>query len=535
MKALSFKQLYDASPNLVVFTDLDGKIIYVNPQYKLIESPHTSEYIGRPFTEILSHGANPSYSSSSFEQDLKNIQSGMSTTKEISHFHNDGVLHTYLSTLFPCINDSGQIVALGCSGVDITILKEKGEERERGLERELEKTRMDLSLAHNIAGIGSWEWHFKDQKLKWSEEIFDLFEISPNEIDVSTESFLRLVHPDDRTVVEYKLNILLEQMEFESFEYRIQLPDGSTRDMRVYPKLEHDDNGDPFRLYGFVLDITEKKYNINEKFKLEKRMQQSQKLESIGYLTGRITHELNNMLACILGYADLSQHALKHDQTEKLENYINEIDTAGKKARDFVKKMLVFSHSQIDTGKGKPEPISVTRSVIDIVKTLKSTLPSNVDLSLQLEEDLPNIVMDSTALSQAITNLYANAIDALKDRSNGRINISLDLFDNSENTCSSCHKYFRGTYLKLSIKDNGSGIKPGTKNIIFDPFFTTKEFGSGDGLGLSEVHSIIHRQGGHLFMESENGYDTTFNLLFTVADSEPEVSHIYSKTSGATL
>lgn len=491
------------SPNLISFTDLNGKIVYVNKKYEQIEGPNIENYQGKYFTDIFPTQHRSIY----WERDLAAIKSGGHTTRETRYQHKDGAIHTYLATQFPLLDNDNRIIALGSSAVDITIYKDS--------QKKLEKISTDLSLAQNVAGIGSWQWNLQNQKVYWSNETYDLLGLAPKNSDISMEFFLNLVHPDDRSIVQYKLNAVLEKFELDNFEYRILNQDGSYRHLRKFPRLEYDQTGKPLRLFGLVHDITQQKLDAAEKLNLEKRIQQYQKTESIGRLTRGITHEFNNILTCILGYTGLSQHAIKHGKLEKLENYINEIDIAGKNARDLVKQLLIFSHSST----GKPELLSLQQTVLDSIKMLDITLPSNINIKVSLKEALPKILMDATQLSQVIVNLCVNAIDALMS-TGGQMDIALNYSNKNENTCSSCQKFFHGAYLKLSIQDNGVGIQAGVLSKIFDPFFSTKEHGRGIGMGLSVVHGIIHRYEGHIVVESEYKFGSTFHVFFPIIEAE---------------
>jgi len=497
-----FNQLYDLSPNLVAFTDLSSTIIYVNKKYAQLEGPDLVNYLGNSFSTLFPH----QHCSSYWEKDIFAIKAGNSTTREISYRHIDGKIHTYLSTQAPLLGKNNKIIALGSNGVDITHYKNS--------QKKLEKAQLDLSLAQNVAGIGSWEWNLHNQEVFCSNETYDLLGISAENNNISTETFLNLIHPDDRAIVQYKLTAAIEKLELDNFEYRMLNQDRSYRHFQIFPRLEYDHRGKATRLFGLVHDITQQKMNTAEKLDIEKRVQQCQKIEALGKLTSGIAHEFNNVLTCILGYTDLSQRVLNNVKNEKLHRYINEIDIAGKNARDLVKQLLIFSHSST----GKPEPLSVKHIITDTLKVLAPILPTNITINLQLANQLPNILMDSAQLSQVIVNLCINARDTL--RNGGQIDIFLNQYHSNHITCSSCQKLFHGSYIKLSIKDNGTGIQPGIISKIFDPYFSTKELGRGQGMGLSLTHGILHRYDGHIVVESEQNFGSTFHLFFPIITAE---------------
>lgn len=264
-----------------------------------------------------------------------------------------------------------------------------------------------------------------------------------------------------------------------------------------------------------------------ERHELNRQLQQAQKMEAIGQLTGGIAHDFNNILASILGFTSLALQRFVRDDQPELQDYLSEVLHAGERARDLVSQMLAFSR----TGSSNVHQLQLAPMVKEVTKMLKATLPSSIQLSSQIDADVPTVMMDPVQLQQVLMNMCINARDAIGDK--GRIDIRVrrmhivkhDLHDSQTDAssvvlrdiCDACHHDIEeGDYTELSVRDSGSGISDETLKRIFEPFFTTKDVNKGTGMGLSMVHGIIHQHEGHILVDTEIGIGTTFRLLFPV-------------------
>lgn len=264
-----------------------------------------------------------------------------------------------------------------------------------------------------------------------------------------------------------------------------------------------------------IVDLTEQRRVEEEKEAIQKQLRQAQKMESIGHLTGGIAHDFNNILASIQGYTELALDM--YEEEGKLNQYLNEVAKASERARVLIAQMLAFSRG----GSVDPKPLELTPLINETIMMLRSTLPSSIELRENLPNDLPSVMVDAIQFHQIIMNMCINARDAISDE-NGIIEISLQKVETHDMTCSSCHKPINGGYMKITIRDNGTGMDSQTINSIFDPFYTTKPVDKGTGMGLSVVHGIIHDHNGHLHVTSEPGKGTEFALFFPVHHGDVE-------------
>lgn len=254
-------------------------------------------------------------------------------------------------------------------------------------------------------------------------------------------------------------------------------------------------------------DITERRNKEREQSLLEKQLLQAQKMELIGHLTGGIAHDFNNILSAVFGYAELMQMSPAVRENAELADYVQEVLQAGIRAKELVAQLLTFSHRR----EAASEAIHVTAIVKEVVKLLRSTMPSTISIDCELEDDLPEVLISPVQLHQVLMNLGVNARDAI----NGTGAVTIRAGHGTplgSHVCASCHQRFFGSHLTISVRDNGSGIPPENLLRIFDPFFTTKEVGRGSGLGLSVLHGIVHSANGHITVTTESGRGTEFRI-----------------------
>jgi len=270
-------------------------------------------------------------------------------------------------------------------------------------------------------------------------------------------------------------------------------------------------------IQAFVRDITDKK-------RLQEQLLQSQKMESIGSLAGGIAHNFNNLLASILGNAELLEEYGYLDK--KLAKRRKNIETSAKKAGVLVSKLLSFARKDSTS----ISPLQVN-NIIKETSLFEGVLGKKIKLGLELAEDLPTVEGDRNQLEQVIINLIVNARDAMPD--GGLITIKSSLIHVGKDALDISEYSKPGDYILLSVSDTGCGIKNGIINRIFEPFFTTKERGKGTGLGLATVYGIVKDHNGYITVQSEAEKGTTFYIHLPVSGKpvpeipEPQPVNLY--------
>ncbi len=275
--------------------------------------------------------------------------------------------------------------------------------------------------------------------------------------------------------------------------------------------------------------------SAQERVQLNNQLQQAQKMETIGQLTGGIAHDFNNILASILGFTNMALQRFVTDDQPKLKEYLRHVVQAGERARDLVSQMLVFSR----TGTDNAGPVHLLPVIKEVTNMLKATLPSSITLKMTIADDVPVMIINPVHIQQILMNLCINARDAIGDK--GSIDIGVRVRETVKNDlsvnddehrdhpsgclCDSCQDAIQeGGYIELSVSDTGSGIREDKLKRIFEPFFTTKDVGKGSGMGLSMVHGLVHKYGGHICVDTKEGQGTTFRLLFPLEDERIETS-----------
>ncbi|MDX2507289.1 MAG: ATP-binding protein [Gammaproteobacteria bacterium] len=255
-------------------------------------------------------------------------------------------------------------------------------------------------------------------------------------------------------------------------------------------------------------DITDKQQIEAEKERMQRELQQSRKMESLGHLTGGIAHDFNNLLQVISGFTDLSLDISTNKGETKLIEYLNHLKKATERAANLVSQMLSFSRQErVDS-----LPMGLASVLRDEVKLLRATLPSTIEIEAEIEDDLPVVLMNPTQLQQMIMNLCVNARDAMDGQ--GKLGIHLGWIRDLDTVSPVSHKPVKGDWIEIAITDTGSGIEPDIIEDIFTPFYTTKGVGQGTGMGLSVVYGIVENYGGHILVEAEVGKGSRLHMLF---------------------
>ena len=246
-----------------------------------------------------------------------------------------------------------------------------------------------------------------------------------------------------------------------------------------------------------AIDITERKLT-------EESLRQSQKMEVIGQLAGGIAHDFNNILAVITGYASVLLAGTS--ETDSTHRPLKEICSASAHAAYLTTQLLAFSRRQ----ELKPESIDLNAMVIENVKLLKRLIGAQVKIDLLLEPTLDHVWAERGQVAQILMNLVINARDAIAGE--GTISIQTSNAKLSEVLVPTGSTIHSDDFALLTVSDNGCGMTEEVKSKIFEPFFTTKPEGSGTGIGLATVYSVVTRAGGHIKVTSDPGVGTVFEV-----------------------
>jgi nitrogen-specific signal transduction histidine kinase/CheY-like chemotaxis protein len=256
---------------------------------------------------------------------------------------------------------------------------------------------------------------------------------------------------------------------------------------------------------------------------MEARLQQVQRLESLGQLAGGVAHDFNNLLGVILNYASFVEEEIAVEAGRSTDGRwapvsrdVEQIRRAAERATDLTHQLLAFGRREIV----RPRVLNLNGVVRDVELLLVRTLGEHIELACDLAPDVCPVLADPGQLEQVLVNLAVNARDAMP--SGGRLTIHTGNHSVDEDYAATRPGLKPGRYARLRVSDTGAGIPRDVLERVFEPFFTTKPKGEGTGLGLATVYGIITQAAGHTQMHSEPGLGTTFTALLPATDRQPE-------------
>jgi PAS domain S-box-containing protein len=296
----------------------------------------------------------------------------------------------------------------------------------------------------------------------------------------------------------------------KSYEQEIIAPNGETLWFEWNDRALFDLQGQVIEYQSIGRNITEGKKALQDRERMEKLLQEAQKLEAIGTLAGGIAHDFNNILSAIIGYAGLMQLA-EIPQDSPLGPYLDGILRAGDRAKDLVSQILTFSQ---DNEKEK-RPVQLSFIIKEVVKFLRASLPSTIKIHQDLNKETSTILANSTQMHQVLMNLCTNAAQAMRDQG-GSLDVVLTEVNLDAQDAALHPELKTGPYVKLTVRDTGHGMSPEILGRIFEPYFTTKAKGEGTGLGLAVTHGIVKNHDGAIYARSELGKGSTFEVYFPV-------------------
>jgi len=376
-------------------------------------------------------------------------------------------------------------------------------------EQALRESQERYQLAVAGSNEGMWDWDMRSETFFLSARAQELLGLEPSEPMRPCQEWWRVFryYPDDEKRVHGALKAYLDDSSATHWEVEYRLHHARSDSwvwFRERGVALRDEQGRPYRMAGSLEDVTARKNAEAERDRLESQLRQAQKLEAMGTLAGGIAHDFNNILSAILGYGELVQSDCAGGTPQR--RHIDAAMSAALRAKSLVERILAFSRS----GAGERVPVNVQSVVEEALVATAASLSPQVRLERDLGAGDAAVLGDATQIHQVVMNLCANAVQAM--RAGGTLGVTLETTHLAEATCVSTTQLAPGGYVKLAVRDTGTGIAPQVLERIFDPFFTTKAAGMGTGLGLSLVHGIVADLGGGVDLDSEVGAGSTFTV-----------------------
>lgn len=381
----------------------------------------------------------------------------------------------------------------------------------RTLEAALIETKERLNMATRSSAIGIWDWQIDRNELIWDEQMFAHYGCEQDTYKPSVESWLSLLHPDDRERLAQEIDGVIEGERDYDTEFRVVWPDGTVRHIRGIAALQYDENGRPTRMVGTNLDITASVEQREELARLARSAEEANRAKS--QFLANMSHEIRTPLNGIIGITDLlfESQMVTNEQNE----YIEIIQSCGKDLLSLVNDILDFS--KIEAGEMNLDIHTFSlKTLLTQVSALfsKKAHSAGLEFHCRTDDDLPeHLKGDAFRIRQVLNNLLANAI---KFTHEGLIEIRIE-----KKTLATIEDY---ASLRFIVKDTGIGIKKEISDKLFKEFIqadsSTSRLYGGTGLGLAISKHLVELMGGHIGVESEPGHGSEFWFTLHLAYGE---------------
>jgi PAS domain S-box-containing protein len=517
---------YATAPIGLCVMDTDLRFLRINERLAEINGVPAAAHLGRTVREVVPALAD-------FAEDLvgRIIESGEAVRNyEFSGetAARPGETRVWREDWFPLKDSRGNVVAVNVAVEEIT-------ERKR-MEENLTASRNQLqSIIDNMPAI-VYVFDLKERFLLANSSIGRLFGTSPQALigkrrhEVMPKDIAEAHEANDRRAIEqghaihfeeyspeHSITWLTAKFPLRDAQNNIYAVAGISTDISERKRMEQELQESRDQLELRVHERTEELVRANEQLqreviereKAEDQLRQSHKMEAVGTLAGGIAHDFNNILAVILGNAELAIDDVP--KGDGIHHNLDAIAKAAERGRDLVKQILTFSRKNEQQQKNQ----SLTPLIEESYQLLRASIPSTIDMKLALNTKSDMARVNEAQFQQILMNLCVNAAHAMR-QNGGVLEISLDNetlhLDGSSNGG-------RRKYLKLSVRDTGTGMDEEIRKRIFDPFFTTKEPGEGTGMGLAVVYGIVEAHNGFITVQSEPGKGSLFNVFMPKTNS----------------
>ncbi len=482
----SFRSVVENAPD-AIFVSTHGRFRYLNPPaVRLFGAASASELLNQPVRESV----HPD-SRAVVAEAIRQVQEMKGATSPVAqkYFRRDGTVLDVEGSIVPFTyeGEKGGLVLVR----DIT-------ERKRA-EEELRAKEYLLSESQSIAHVGSWEWTVQGGAgvMAWTPETYRLFGVSPDTFVLSPETFVNLIHPDDRAGMQFWMSSCLAGLEPPDLEFRVLLPDGSIRHINGRGHLlQQDADHKPIRMVGVAQDITAFKHAEEALLLRTDELKRSNtELEQFAYMA---SHDLQEPLRMVSSYMQLLARRYQGKLDSDADEFIAFAVDGAKRMQSLINDMLAFSRV---TTKGREfKPVEADTAL----KVALANLTAAIDDSRAnvTSDPLPVVNADSGQLAQLFQNLIGNAIK-FRGKEPPRVHVSAER---------------RAKEWEFTVQDNGIGIEPQHLErifVIFQRLHTAAEF-PGTGIGLAICKKIAERHGGRLWVTSEPGVGSAFHFTIPV-------------------
>ncbi|MEW6510762.1 MAG: PAS domain S-box protein [Bacteroidota bacterium] len=479
-----FRSLVEAIPDWIWETDTDGRYTYASPKVR--------DLLGYDPTEVLGKRQKDFMHPEDAQRFSLHMMTHLSRGEPFS-----GLVHRH-------IRKDGSIVVLETSGVPVTDDQNRFRGY-RGIDRDVtarkhgeeELARLKMAVEQAAESILITE---TDGTIVFVNPAFERTTgYNRAEVIGRTPQFLRSGEHEEAFYAA--MWATLSRGEVWSGHITNRRKNGTMAEEQMVISPVRDASGKMVNYVAVMRDMT-------HEVEMERRLRQSQKMESLGQLAGGIAHDFNNVLGVIQGGLSLLKSRVADPS---LLRYVDIGESAVNRGADVAKRLLTFSRE----GQLALRPVAVADVVDELIRVLQHSLEKTIEIVIDIPHDLPIIQGEAGQLYQMLLNLCLNARDAILEAQpgsgTGRITISARTVPGEE-----VRKHFKGasapSYVHIALADTGIGMSEEVRSRVFDPFFTTKPTGKGTGLGLAVVYGIVQSHHGLIDLDSTPGAGTTFHI-----------------------
>lgn len=403
---------------------------------------------------------------------------------------------------------NGGVVHLRCTVVPVgngAALMLEDTSGEADARAELATVGSTLRRVEQWGNLGVWDLDLDSGALYWSTQVFEILGVQDQDLD----QFYRVVHPDDRAILDHVTRRVLAQPGPYRVVHRI-VRDGDVRTVEQHMQSVPGAEGRPVRVLGTMVDVTAARA-------MQQQVHHGQQMRTIGLLAGGIAHDLGNALLIIRGHAQALLS--RSDLDDEVRGSLAAIERGGERASAVTRRFMALGRRD----ELRPAQIDPHNLVDDVRELVDPALRPEVDVSIERPGRLGalRVLVDPDRLRQVLLDLVLNARDA------GATSIVLRIgeatLDPGDPRCGEVD-LTPGHYGVIEVEDNGAGIDPAVLERIFDPFFTTKESDAGSGIGLANAQDFVRQSLGTILVSSTSGVGTTMSVLLPAAMTPHQVS-----------
>ncbi len=481
-----WERTFDSVPDLIAILDVHYRIIRVNRPMAQRLGLTPEQCVGLCCFECV-HDSRQPHHSCPHTQTLRDGQ------EHIVEVHEEHLGGDFLVSTSPLFDNQGQVTGSVHVARDISTIKQT-EKALRATNEALLESQARLNRSQEIAHLGSWELDLENDCLTWSDEVYRIFGLQPQEFGATYEAFLEAVHPEDRATVDAAYSGSIQEGR-DSYEIEHRVVRKSNGEVRiVHEKCEHirDASGRIIRSIGMVHDITERKQaEAALKDYAEQLKRSNQGLEDFAFIA---SHDLREPLRKIQLFGDRLQAHYSRELDEEGKDYIERMQNAAKRMQSMLDGLLTYS--RISTQSSQFTKVDLPQIASDVLSDMEMSL---IQTGGKVElEQLPVIEADPVQMRQLFQNLIGNALKFHRPEVPPKVRISSQPVSDNK--------------VELIFEDNGIGFDMGCIDHLFKPFHRLLGISTyeGNGMGLAICKKIVERHNGAINVTSIPGQGSTF-------------------------